>query len=159
MNNKQEPQYVPVEETIQGTSGESTEMTVAPQKFEAMRFLSPDEMPDLSDDNVEVGPSLAPKYYEGFIKAGDTVRGIFNGITITHSRKNLKPGDPPKEIPTVVFQNKDGVYLHSGANLVQQLTGFPVGKPIQITFLGAEKTQSGNNVNKFEVRVLNIQPF
>lgn len=161
MNTNQEPEYVDVEEekAIVGTSGETTELSVAPKKFEGLAFLSPDDMPDLSDDNVTVGMSLAPQYYEGFVKAGDKVRAIYSGMTYTKSRKNVKPGDPAKEIETVVFQNKDGVFLHSGANLVSQLRGYPAGKPIQITYLGQEKTSSGNEINKFEVRVLNIVPF
>ena len=158
MNN--EPVYEDVEEkAIVGTSGSSTEMTVAPQQFDAMAFMSPNEIPDLSDDNVTVGMSLAPQYYEGFAKEGDFVRAIYNGITVTKSRKNVKPGDPAKEIPTVVFQNKDGVFLHSGANLVSQLSKCQVGTPIQIKYLGSEKTNNGNSINKFEVRILNILPF
>ncbi len=157
----QEPEYVDVEheEVVKGTNGGDTELAVAPQQFDALQFMSPDDIPDLSDENVTVGTSLAPQYYEGFIKEGDSVRAIFNGMTYVKSRKNIRPGDPPKEIETVVFQNKDGVFLHSGANLVSQLRGYPAGKPIQITFLGQEKTGSGNNINKFDVRVLNINPF
>lgn len=161
MNKTTEPEYVDLEEehVIQGTTGEATEMTVAPKKFEGLAFFAPDDIPDLSDQNVTVGASLAPQYYEGFVKEGDFVRAIYNGLTVTKSRKNVKPGNPPKEIETVVFQNKDGVFLHSGANLVSQLRGYPQGKPIQITYLGSERTASGNNINKFEVRVLNIVPF
>lgn len=159
--NTQEPEYVDVDEehVVKGTNGEATELTVAPKKFEGLAFFAPDDIPDLSDDNVTVGTSLAPQYYEGFVKAGDSVRAIYNGMTTTKSRKNVKPGEPAKEIETVVFQNKDGVFLHSGANLVSQLRGYPFGKPIQITYLGSEKTGSGNSINKFEVRVLNVTPF
>jgi hypothetical protein len=157
----QEPEYHDLEEeeiTIKGTSGELTELT-APKKFEGLQFISPDDIPDLSEENATAGASLAPQYYEGFIKAGDSVRAIYNGMTVIKSRKNIKPSDPAKEIETVVFQNKDGVFLHSGANLISQLRGFPAGKPIQITFVGKEKTGSGNEINKFEVRVLNLNPF
>ena len=157
----QEPEYHDIEEeevAIKGTSGGSTELT-APKKFEGLQFVSPDDIPDLSDEAVTVGASLAPQYYEGFVKPGDVIRAIYNGMTIIKSRKNIKPGDPAKEIETVVFQNKDGVFLHSGANLVSQLRGFPAGKAIQITFVGKEKTGSGNEINKFEVHVLNMNPF
>lgn len=155
-----EPEYVDVDEhvVVKGTNGENTEL-LAPKKFDGLNFLSPDDIPDLSEDAATAGMSLAPQYYEGFIKAGDKVRAVYNGMTFTKSRKNVKPGDPPKEIETVVFQNRDGVFLHSGANLVSQLRGFPSGKPIQITYLGTEKTSSGNEINKFEVRVLNLNPF
>lgn len=155
-----EPEYVEIEEkAIVGTNGTATEMTVSQNHLEGLAFLSPDQIPDLSDDNVTVGMSLAPQYYEGFIKEGDSVRAIYSGITVTKSRKNVKPGDPAKEISTIVFQNKDGVYLHSGANLVSQLQKCRPGTPIQITYLGSEKTGSGNNINKFEVRFLNVNPF
>ena len=153
-----EPEYVDVDEVIKGTSGNETQLS-HPRKFEGLSFVAPEDLPDLSDDAVTVGYSLAPQYYEGFVKAGDKLRAVYNGITFTKSRKNVKPGDPPKEIETVVFQNKDGVFLHSGANLVSQLRGFPSGKAIQITFMGSEKTSSGNEINKFDVRVLNIVPF
>lgn len=161
MNTYQEPEYVDVDEehVIKGTSGEPTELVVSPQKFEGLHFLSPDDIPDMSEEAATPGVSLAPQYYEGFVKAGDVVRAVYNGMTIIKSRKNIKPGDPAKEIETVVFQNRDGVFLHSGANLISQLRGFPAGKPIQITFLGKEKTGSGNEINKFEVRVLNLSPF
>ncbi len=155
----QEPVYEDVDQTINigGTSGGTTELTVSPQKFEGMHFLSPEQLPDL--DGATTGISLTPKYYEGFIKEGDKVRAVYNGLTVIRSNKNVAPGDPPKEIPTVVFQNKDGVFLHSGANLVDQLRGFPAGNPIQITFLGQEKTGNGNKINKFDVVVLNVNPF
>jgi len=155
----QEPEYVDVDAVIEGTHTGETSLTVAPKKFEGMHFLSPSELPDLSEENAKPGISLTPKYFEGFIKAGDKVRCVFNGMTVIKSNKNVRPGDPPKEIPTVVFQNKDGIFLHSGANLVDQLRGFPAGNPIQITFLGEEKTGSGNKINKFDVVVLNVNPF
>ena len=155
-----EPEYVDLDEApIKGTNGTAAELTVSPKKFEGLAFMAPDDIPDMSDDAVTVGSSLSPKYYEGFVRAGDKVRAIYNGMTIIHSNKNVKPGDPAKEIETVVFQNRDGVFLHSGANLVSQLRGYPNGKPIQITFIGEEKTGSGNMINKFEVRVLNVVPF
>ena len=155
-----EPEYVDLEDEqiVNETSGKETELT-APKKFDGLTFMSPDDIPDMSEDAATAGFSLTPQYYEGFINAGDKVRAIYNGMTVIHSNKNVKPGDPPKEIETVVFQNRDGVFLHSGANLVSQLRGFPYGKPIQITYLGKEKTGNGNNINKFEVRVLNIHPF
>lgn len=156
-----EPEYVDIEgetQVIKGTSGEATELT-APKKFEGLTFIAPDDLPDLSDEGVTVGVSLAPQYYEGFVKPGDKVRAVYNGMTIIHSKKNVRPGEPAREIEAVVFQNRDGVFIHSGANLVSQLRGFPAGKPIQITYLGKEKTGTGNEVNKFEVRVLNIVSF
>jgi hypothetical protein len=155
-----EPEYIDLEEehVVKDTNGVSTELTV-PKKMEGVILVSPDDIPDLSDNGVTVGASLAPQYYQGFLKAGDVVRGIYNGMTITKTRKNVKPGDPAKEIETVVFQNRDGVFFHSGANLVSQLRGYPAGKPIQITYLGSERTSGGNDINKFEVRVLNVVPF
>jgi hypothetical protein len=154
-----EPEYVDLEDEhiIKDTNGAATELVVSPKKFEGLAFMSPDDIPDLN--TATVGTSLAPQYYQGFVKAGDSLRAIYNGMTIIKSRKNIAPGAPAKEIETVVFQNRDGVFLHSGANLVSQLRGYPVGKPIQITFIGEEKTGSGNKINKFEVRVLNVNPF
>ena len=154
-----EPEYIDLddEHEIKDTNGIATELVVSPKKFEGMAFMSPEDIPDLT--TATAGSSLAPQYYQGFVKAGDSIRAIYNGMTIIKSRKNIAAGAPAKEIETVVFQNRDGVFLHSGANLVSQLRGYPVGKPIQITFIGEEKTGSGNRINKFEVRVLNIVPF
>jgi hypothetical protein len=134
-------------------------MSITKQNVENVLVQNPADLPDLTDDNVTLGASLAPKYYEGFVKEGDSVRAFYCGLTITRSRKNVKPGDPPKEIPTVVFQNKDGVFIHSGANLVSQLRNCSPGTAIQITYLGSEKTGSGNNINKFDARVLEVHPF
>ena len=130
------------------------ELVVSPKKFEGLVFMSFGGIPDLDTATV-----IAPQYYQGFVKAGDSLRAIYNGMTIIKSRKNIRAGAPAKEIETVVFQNRDGVFLHSDANLVSQLHGYPVGKPIQITFIGEEKTGSGNKINKFEVRALNLNPF
>ena len=154
-----EPEYVDLEDEhiIKDANGAATELVVSPKKFEGLVFMSFGGIPDL--DTATVGTSLAPQYYQGFVKAGDSLRAIYNGMTIIKSRKNIAAGAPAKEIETVVFQNRDGVFLHSGANLVSQLRGYPVGKPIQITFIGEEKTGSGNKINKFEVRVLNLNPF
>lgn len=159
--NVPEPEYVDYEDehAVQGTSGQTTDLVVSAKKFDGLSFLSPDEIPDLSEENATAGMSLAPQYYEGFIKPNDSVRAVYNGMTIIKSRKNIPVGQPAKEIETVVFQNKDGVFLHSGANLVSQLRGFPAGKPIQITYVGKEKTGTGNEINKFEVRMLNLNPF
>lgn len=155
-----QPTYENIEEkAIVTTNGEATDMTVSHDQLDSLAFMSPNEIPDLSDENVTIGSSLAPQYYQGFVNEGDFVRAIFNGITITKSRKNVPAGQPPKEIPTAVFQNKDGVFLHSGSSLVPQLQKCRPGTPIQITYTGTEKTASGNNVNKFEVRLLNVNPF
>jgi hypothetical protein len=151
-----EPEYVPVDEEgkpVTTHEGGSTELVVRPSTFEGMTFASPDELPDL--DAAEEGINIAPQYYE-FLKAGDTVRAIFNGMTSITSTKNVKPGEPARVIPTAVFQNKGGVYINSGANLVNQIRNLRPGTPVQIEYQGEEKTSSGNKIKKFEVHILKI---
>ena len=145
MNSQIEPEY------IETDSHESTEL-IKPADFnQSLAFLNPAEMPDL--DNVEVGMSIEPKYLE-FKTLGQSVRAVFNGITSISTRDRatqvLKP------IPAVVLQTKEGIFLNAGASLVQQMGKLQPGTAIQITYSGTEKTGSGNNVNKFDVRLLGV---
>lgn len=116
---------------------------------EHLAFVNPADMPDL--DRAETGMMLEKKYYE-FKDAGQTVRAIYNGMQTITSKKN----DEEKQVPAIVFQNKEGVFLNSGASLVDQFASIPPGTPVEIKFTGKEKTKSGNYVNKFEVRLLNV---
>lgn len=116
---------------------------------EHLAFVNPADMPDL--EAAETGMMLEKKYYE-FKEAGQTVRAIYNGMQTITSKKN----DEEKQVPAIVFQNKDGVFLNSGASLVDQFSSIPSGTPVEIKFTGKEKTKSGNYVNKFEVRLLNV---
>ena len=117
---------------------------------ESLMFVNPSDMPDL--DAAETGMMLEKKYLE-FKAEGQTVRAVYNGMqTITS-----KSGDDEKQIPAIVFQNKEGVFLNSGASLVDQFASIPPGTPVEIKFVGKEKTKNGYNVNKFEVRLLNVK--
>lgn len=147
-----EPIYEDVDETgkaIQTANNEATELIAKPTSFDSIAFVNPNDIPDL--ETAEEGFNVSPQYYE-FKNAGDKVRAIYNGMTTIISTKN----NERREIPTVVFQNKHGVYINSGANLVNQMRNLRAGTPVQITFTGQEKTSGGNNINKFEVFVLNI---
>ena len=122
---------------------------VARDNGEHLAFVNPADMPDL--DGAETGMMLEKKYME-FKEAGQTVRAIYNGMQTITSKKN----DEEKQVPAIVFQNKEGVFLNSGASLVDQFASIPPGTPVEIKFTGKEKTKSGNYVNKFEVRLLNV---
>ena len=120
-----------------------------------LAFVNPADMPDL--DAAEVGMSIEKKYFE-FIKEGDTVRAVFNGMDyITTNKKDENGNEVRKQIPAIVFQSKDGVYLNSGASLVEQFKTIPAGTPVQITYSGEVKTNSGNKVKKYDVRLLNVR--
>lgn len=134
------------------TDGKPTELLAT--KPSGIEFLNPADFPDL--DEAEEGISLETKYFE-FNVPGLIVRAIFNGIGVMKKRNSV---GNLEEIPAVYFQTKDGVYLNGGDNLVNQLQHVKPGTPIQITYIGKQKTASNNNVNKFDVKVLNLrQPF
>ena len=111
------------------------------------QIINPNQMPDL--DAMEEGFTLAAKYIE-FMKEGESERGVFLGFT---KMKNQK-GD---EIDLANFQNKNGVWVNAGANLVFQLhdRGVPHGTPLQVTYRGKVRTNGGNEVKTFDVRILN----
>lgn len=110
------------------------------------------ELPDL--DAMKVGENIAMQYLQ--FEKGVSIRAIFAGMTTITSNKNLKDGEASRVLPSVVLQTKDGLFLNSGTSLVNQLRNVPAGTPIQVTFTGKEQTSGGNNVNKFEVRLLKV---
>jgi len=118
-------------------------------QMHGMAFVMPGDFPDL--DNAEIGMSIDKKYYE-FTMKGQKVRAVFNGMDFITSTKNGER----KQIPAIVFQTKEGVFLNSGASLVEQFKTIPAGTPVLIEYLGDAKTNSNNNVKKFDVRLLNV---
>ena len=138
-------------ERIHTEDGKETELLAPKQLDSGISILNPADFPDL--DEAEVGVSLETKYFE-FNQPNTTVRAIFNGVGIMKKR-NAATGELD-EIPAVYFQTKEGVFLNGGDNLVEQLRHLPAGTPIQIIYIGKVKTKSGNNVNKFDIRVLNV---
>lgn len=148
MNEQNENEY-----GIVTTDGAPTDL-IAPKQLErGIEILNPAEFPDL--DDAEVGISLETKYRE-FNQPGEIVRAVFNGIG-KMSKRNKDGG--LDELPAAYFQTKEGVFLNGGDNLVNQLSNIRPGTRIQIKYIGKVKTNSGNNVNKFEVNVLNQSPF
>lgn len=140
-----------LEETIVTQDGEVTELTKPEDFGRGMAFLNPADMPDL--DAAEVGINIQPQYFE-FINTGDSLRGVFNGIS-TITTKDRKTGEY-KQIPAVVLQNKEGVKLNAGASLVSQFEKLMPGTAVQVTYKGKEKTKSGNEVKTYDVRLLNV---
>ena len=131
-------------------SGEPTELT-APNFGDGLTFLNPAEMPDL--EQAEAGMSIEPKYLE-FKSTDQKIRAIFNGMT-TIKTKNRQTGEL-EDKPAIVLQSRDGIFLNAGASLVNQMNRLRPGTPVEVKYLGTERTASGNNVNKFDVRMLNI---
>lgn len=140
-------------ERIQTQENEPTELLAPVMSQSGISILNPTEFPDL--DDAEVGVSMETKYFE-FNQPNLTVRAIFNGVGSMKKRNSIT--NELDEIPAIYFQTKDGVFLNGGDNLVEQLRHLQPGTPIQITYLGKVKTKSGNNVNKFDVRLLNFKP-
>jgi len=115
-----------------------------------MAFVMPGDFPDL--DAADVGMSIEKRYFE-FDMKGKKIRAVFNGMDFITSTKNGER----KQIPAICFQTKEGVFLNSGASLVEQFKNIPPGTPVQIEYLGDAKTASNNNVKKFDVRLLNVK--
>ena len=143
MNQEDDFTYEDVEQPKQ-----EVEVYEAPAKV----LMLAQELPDL--DAMQVGENIAMQYLQ--FRQGEAIRAIFAGMTTITSNKNLQGGESPRVLPSVVLQTKDGLFLNSGASLVNQLRNVPGGTPIQVTFTGKEKTTGGNNVNKFEVRLLKL---
>ena len=112
------------------------------------QLIAPDQLPDL--DEMEEGFSLQAKYVE-FETPGTEMRGVFVGFTSMRSQQG-------GSVPVANFQNKDGVWVNAGANLVSQLQHVPQGTPLKVTYRGKEDTKRGNKVKVFEVRILNPKP-
>ena len=126
------------ENQIVTTDGKPTDL-IAPNDNSMLAFVNPVDMPNL--ENAEVGMSIEQKYYE-FSEKGQKVRAIYNGLK------------------HIITKKGEDERLNAGASLVEQLSNIPPGTPIEITYLGKEKTNSGFNVNKFDVRLLNVKvPF
>lgn len=84
----------------------------------SLAFVMPGDFPDL--DNAEVGMSIEKKYFE-FDMKGKKVRAVYNGMDFITSTKNGER----KQIPAICFQTKEGVFLNSGASLVEQFKNIP----------------------------------
>lgn len=136
------------EEYLVDTDGETSALIVPPKS--EMAYIAPSELPDL--DNAELGFSLEAKYLK-FSTPGQSVRVVFNGFT--QIRKN--EGGEIKPMTAAVLQNKDGLFLNATSNILDQLSRVPAGTAVQITYTGDEKTSSGYNVKKFDIRVLNVK--
>lgn len=136
-------------EQIQNEEQTEVEVYQAPNKG----LMLATELPDL--DKMAVSEQAISMQYLAFDK-DVKVRANYAGMTKIKSKKNLQPGEDFRELDAVVLQTKTGLFLNSGASLVEQLRAIPAGTPIQVTFIGTEKTSSGNNVNKFDVRLLSL---
>lgn len=100
-------------------------------------------------ENAEAGPSLAPRYFK-FEQPGQTLRGIFCGLQNVRKTQNGQTN----WMTVVVIQNKDGVWLNAGANLLPQFDHVPQGAPVEIKFTGKQQTKSGNTVFQYVVTML-----
>lgn len=109
------------------------------------QLIAPDQLPDL--DAMEQGFSLQAKYIE-FEQVGTCERGVFLGFTQMINQQGVS-------IDVANFQNKQGVWVNAGANLVSQLRNVPEGTPLAVTYNGKEDTKRGNKVKVFDVRILN----
>jgi len=113
-----------------------------------LAFMDPADIPDL--DECEEGANLN-RVYKEFTQPGQTERAIFCGFSTMPSQNG------EELVPVAVFQNKHEVWGNGGASLVQQLEKIPQGTPVQVKFVGEEKTKKNFKVKKFEVRLLNFK--
>lgn len=140
-------------EIVFNQNGEQTDLTVPHDFGNGLAFLNPSEIPDL--DNAELGFNIQPESIE-FKNIGEMVRGIFNGFTTFKVKDKVNKG-AYLDRKTVVLQTKQGIKINMGANLVKQFELVPVGTPVQITYQGEQRTNSGNDVKIYDVHVLNLK--
>jgi hypothetical protein len=114
----------------------------------SIAYIDPASVPDLDDYNE--GMNIAPKYWEVEEK-GATLRAVLIGWS---KLKSANGG----LVEMAVLQNRAGIWTCAATNLVQQLTPISFGTPLQITFMGKEKTNNGFWVKKYDVRMLNPKP-
>jgi len=150
MNTEQELEYedIPEEESLldEPPAPPPTALqSVIDTALIAPQVVNPEALPDL--DEASPGISLNPRYRE-FNEEGEMVRAMFCGFTTMQSQNQ------EKQIPVAIFQTKTEVFVNAGANLVQQVKVLKPQTPVQITYLGKEKTKSGNYVKTFDVRLL-----
>jgi uncharacterized protein YwbE len=147
-------------ETGEVTEGEVTDIetsALVPMEAQTItvdappRMFAPNELPDL--DGMQESFKLEAKYFE-FEEKGQSKRGVYLGMTKMQSQDNGKIVDMAQ------FQNKDGVWVNSGAALTRQLRerAVPIGTPLQVMYLGKKDTKTGHKIKNYEVRVLNEKP-
>lgn len=131
-------------------SDENETQEVEVYQAPAQGLMLAQDLPDL--DAMTPSEPIAMQYLK--FQQGVAVRANYAGMTKIQSKKNLKEGEGFRELDAVVLQTKSGLFLNSGASLVNQLKNVSIGTPVQVTFTGQETTSNGNNVNKFDVRLL-----
>ncbi len=137
----------PDEENVPFETAEDNPQTttaLAPPARES-KPLRPEEVPDL--DSMEEGMSLQVNYLE-FETEGERIRAVLVGW------QEMTSQNTGQLIPVAILQNKDGIFANAGANLTKQLQNVPLRTPVQVTYLGKEKTKSGNHVKLFDVKML-----
>lgn len=102
-------------------------------------------------ENAKATIKINPTYLE-FNAPKQKIKAFFQGFqTVT---KNDPSGK--KDIRCASLLTKDGVFINGSTSLVQQLENIPQGTPIEIEYIGTEKTANGFNVKKYDVRLLQL---
>ena len=141
---------MPFDDEPEYTEGipEQAKDLVAIEQAPTIDFMAYDEIPDM--DAMAEGMNLAPQYWEAD-ETGDSKRVVLIGWSSINSQQGGKT-------PAAVLQNKQGIWLIAGTNLVQQLQNVSYRTPLQITYTGKEKTERGFQVKKFTVKMLDPKP-
>ena len=140
-------------EAVRGDELVQTDLTVSPTRIPAGQMEAIKDRVSKLDD-MEPGISLQGRYRE--FEKGQTIRGVFIGYKTIHKTDQKTGNIVPLESANWI-ESDGNLYMNSGANLIKQLRDTNVGQgtPVQITLVTTEKTKSGNNVNIFDVRILN----
>ena len=99
-------------------------------------------------DKLKRGINYMPKYIE-FEKEGQAMRVKYIG---KFSMKVAGDGGNSTNLPSVLFVNSDGFWVHSGVSLVGTSSMLKPGTNVELEYLGEFKTGNKNNaVKKFNV--------
>lgn len=91
------------------------------------------------------GTKVTSAYWEA-TSPGESIRGIFTGMTMMHKKENGET----REIPAVVIDTSEGVRLCGGTILIDtMLTSVPAMSPVEVTYTGKK-----GNAKTFDVVIL-----
>lgn len=112
-------------------------------------------LPDLNE--MEVLPIDLVQDYWTPESAGESKRLFFKGI-VEETKKDEQTGEPYEaEVAYFIEQLEDGSHkqiINQSVRMVSTMKTIEPGTPVQITFTGKKRTQSGHNIDTWHISPL-----